>query len=117
MSSLLPAEDAGVLVGVPVQQLLSVLAEVDPEAADRAMRTAAHPRRLEGRRAAGAGHRYRGGERRGGPGRAPSRTPSVGAALPLGDRSEEAAVGLASLVYTLALLKEDSDLCKRREKQ
>lgn len=90
-------------MGVPVQQLLSVLAEVDPEAADREMRTAARPRRLEGRRAAGAGHRYRGGEG------------SEHHLSPL--RGEEAALGLANLVYTQALLKGDLDLYKRREKQ
>lgn len=51
------AEDVGVLLGVPVQQLLSVLAEVGLEAADSEMRTAARLRGLEGRCAADAEHR------------------------------------------------------------
>lgn len=51
------AEDVGVLVGVPVQQLRSVLAEVDLEAPDSEVRIAARLRWREGRGAADAEHR------------------------------------------------------------
>lgn len=44
-------------------------------------------------------------------------TPSVTTAVPLGERGEEAALRLANLIYTQALLKGDLDLYKRREKQ
>lgn len=53
----LHAEDVGVLLGVPVPQVRSVLAEVDLEAADWEMRIAASPGRLEGWCPADAAHR------------------------------------------------------------